>query len=131
MAGGNNNPRVVARITKEGKIERLKDFPVNLSVGSDRMSIDPASGRYLILAGDDNTPRKLYEFDSDKNEYRVVDAFTAKWPYGRFAMPVCAFIPEYSVVLWAEPTGVFLYKHEALGENQATKATVGANKQGG
>jgi hypothetical protein len=131
MAGGNNNPRVVARITKEGKIERLKDFPVNLSVGSDRMSIDPASGRYLILAGDDNTPRKLYEFDSDKNEYRVIEAFTAKWPYKRYAMPVCAFIPEYGVILWAEPTGVFLYKHEALEENQAMKATVGANKQGG
>jgi len=112
MAGGNNGPQVVARIRKDGKIERLKDFPVHLSIQSDKITIDPASGRYLMLGGNKDEPKKLYEFDSDKNEYRPVEAFTAKWPYGKYAMPVCAFIPEHGVVMWADGPGVFLYKHD-------------------
>jgi len=112
MGGGNQGPKVVARITKNGKIERLKDFPVNLSVSSDKITIDPATGKYLMLGGNKGQPKKLYEFDSDENEYRPVEAFTAKWPYSRYAMPVCAFIPEYGVVMWAEPKGVYLWKHK-------------------
>jgi hypothetical protein len=111
MAGGNHSQRVVARLKKTGKIERLRDFPANLSVASDKITIDPVSGRYLILGGEKGMPKKLYEFDSSESEYRVVDAFTAKWPYGGYAMPVCAFIPEHGVVMWAEPQGVFLWKH--------------------
>ena len=111
MAGGNNNPQIVARIRKDGKIERLKDFPVHLSVQSDKITIDPVSGRYLMLGGNKDEPKKLYEFDSDRNGYRPVEAFMAKWPYGKYAMPVCAFIPEHGVVMWADGPGVFLYKH--------------------
>jgi hypothetical protein len=111
MAGGNNNIRVVARLKKDGKIERLKDFPVDIRVQSDKVTIDPATGRYLILGGD-QAPKQLYEFDSDKNEYRLVEGFMAQWPYKRGDMPVCAFIPEYGVVMWAYGGGVFLYKHD-------------------
>ncbi|MFO7900106.1 MAG: hypothetical protein R6V58_13735 [Planctomycetota bacterium] len=113
MAGGNHNPKGVARLTKEGKIERLKDAPVNLSVGSDRITVDPVTGRYLIRGGDKGEKKKLYEFDSAKNEYRVVEGFTAGWPYHRYAMPVGTFIPEYGVIMWAERRGVYLYKHIA------------------
>lgn len=116
MAGGNYNPTVVARLRKDGKIERLKDFPVSLSVSSDKITIDPLTGRYLILGGgggDRGEVKRLYEFDSDENEYYVVDEFMTGWPYSRYAMPVCAFIPEYGVVMWAEPQGVFLYKHRS------------------
>jgi hypothetical protein len=112
MAGGNQQPRTVARIKKDGKIERLKDFPADLSVNSDKVTIDPLTGRYLILGGNKEEAKKLYEFDSDKNEYRIVDAFMAKWPFSHYAMPVCAFIPEHGVVMWAEGK-VFLYKHDA------------------
>jgi len=42
-----------------------------------------------------------------------VAAFTAKWPYGKYAMPVCAFIPEHGVIMWADEPGVFLWKHDA------------------
>lgn len=109
MAGGNHNPRVVARFKQDGKIERLKDFPIGLSVGSDKIMIDPQTGRYLIWAGEKDQPRRLFEFDSDENEYRVVENFS--YPYGHYAMPVMAFIPEYNVVMWAEGK-VFLYKHD-------------------
>ena len=64
-----------------------------------------------MLGGNKDEPKKLYEFDSDRNEYRPVEAFMAKWPYGKYAMPVCAFIPEHGVAMWADGPGVFLYKH--------------------
>lgn len=126
MGGGNDNPRVVARIKEDGTIERLKDAPCNLSVQGDAVSVDPQSGRYLIWAKDKETPRELYEFDSDENEYRVVEAFTKGWPYKVYAMPVCAFITEYNVVMWAEPQGVYLYKHDP----SIKYPLAGATKQG-
>lgn len=122
MAGGNNSPSVVARLTRDGKIERLKDFPTRLNVQSDKITIDAATGKYLMLGGDKDQPKQLYEFDSEKNEYRVVAGFMAGWPYSRYDMPVCAFIPEHGVTLWAERT-VHLYKHAspAASNSQQTR----------
>ncbi|MFO7899238.1 MAG: hypothetical protein R6V58_09275 [Planctomycetota bacterium] len=117
MAGGNHNPRVVARLTKNGTVERLKDCPVSLSVSSDKVTVDPVTGKYLIYGGNKGE-KKLYEFDSDENTYRLIEAFTANWPYSRYAMPVCAFIPEYGVIMWAEPKGVYLWKHTATREGR-------------
>jgi len=114
MAGGNNSRRVVARITKEGKIEQLKDAPVDLSVHA-YLTVDPVSGRYLILKRLEDGKRTAFEFDSDKNDYRPVEALAAKWPYSGYAMPVVAFIPEYGVTMWAEQK-VYLYKHDSPAE---------------
>ncbi len=119
MAGGNNNRLVVARITREGKIERLKDMPEAMSVRSDKLTVDPSTGRYLfMLAGDSKKGEKtrLWEFDSDANEFREVAGFAEAYPYNRYAMPVCTFIPEYGVIMWAEPKGVYLYKHKPAGD---------------
>ncbi|MCG3180434.1 MAG: hypothetical protein BIFFINMI_02795 [Phycisphaerae bacterium] len=116
MAGGNNNPGVVARITREGKIERLKDLPAPMHISADRLTIDPQTGRYLFLKASDRkagVKARMFEFDSDRNEYREVPDFAAHYPYGTYPMPVCTFIPEYGVILWAEPTGVYLYRHES------------------
>jgi hypothetical protein len=108
MAGGNETPNVVARLTRDGVVERLADSPARLTIGSDRVMVDPVSGRYLILASDEDMPKRLFEFDSDLNEYRLVEGFT--YPFGTYAMPVMAFVPEYGVTMWAEKK-VFLYKH--------------------
>ncbi len=112
LTGGNNNRRVVARLTKDGKIERLKDAPVDLGVRADRVTVDPISGRYLILTARDEAGPKGFEFDSDANDYREVEPFASQWPFKRTAMPVVAFIPEYGVTMWAEHK-VYLYKHDA------------------
>lgn len=114
MAGGNHDPRVVARITKDGKIERLKDFPRNFGLSPDKIAVDPASGRYLMFSFKEG-PLTCFEFDSNENEYRVVEAASeGYYPYKGYSASytVCAFIPEYGVVMWAEPRGVFLYKHD-------------------
>ena len=121
MAGGNQQPNTVARLKKDGKIEKLKDFPTRLSVQSDKITIDPATGRYLILGGNKDEPKKFYEFDSDRNEYRLLEAATAQYPYKGAAMPVCAFIPEHNVVMWAEHK-VFLYKHDASASHPPASA---------
>jgi hypothetical protein len=113
MAGGNAGPQVVARLKQDGTVERLKDFPFNIGVQNGHLSIDPVSGRYLILGRnkDKDEGKQLYEFDSDTNDYRLAKA-GAHWPYTRYAMPVVAFIPEYGVTMWAEQR-VYLYKHDA------------------
>lgn len=123
MAGGNQQLRTVARITKEGKIERLKDFPSDLSVRSDKITVDPLTGNYLILKNED---KKLYEFNPDKNEYVPVENF--KYPYSKYPLPVWAFIPEHGVVMWAEPEGVFLYKHASVAAGATAAAAPKANK---
>jgi hypothetical protein len=114
MAGGNHNRQVVARVTKEGKIERLKDFPVEFGLASDKIAVDPVSGRYLMFAFE-KEGLKCYEFDSDRNEYRLLEAAAAQYPFKGYSAPysVCAFIPEYGVIMWAEASGVYLYRHEA------------------
>ena len=115
MGGGNHNKRLVARITKEGKIERLKDFPGDFGLSPDKVTIDPTSGRYLMFSWK-NGPLKCFEFDSNENEYRLVkNASFGPYPYKKYSATysVCAFIPEYGVVMWAEPRGVFLYKHDS------------------
>lgn len=110
LAGGNNSPKTVARLKKDGTIERLKDFPRELGVRSDKVTIDPQSGRYLILHRD----REFYEFDSDTNECRLFDDFSkTAWPFHNFDMPVVAFIPEYGVTMWAASSKCWLYKHDA------------------
>lgn len=115
MGGGNHNKRVVARIKKNGKIERLKDFPGDFGLSPDKVTIDPTSGRYLMFTFK-NGPMKCLEFDSNENEYRLVkNASFGPYPYKKYAAPysVCAFVPEYGVVMWGEPRGVFLYKHDS------------------
>jgi len=115
MAGGNNARRVVARLKKDGKIEPLKDAPVDLGIRGDKFTVDPVSGRYLMFSFREEGTPKCFEFDSDRNEYRPVEAAAAQWPYARASMPVVAFIPEYGVTMWAEQK-VYLYKHDAPGK---------------
>ena len=56
------------------------------------------------------------EFDSDENEYRLVAAASfGPYPFKRYSAtePVCAFIPEYGVIMWATAKSTMLYKHDS------------------
>ena len=87
----------------------MKDFPVPLTVRHSIVTVDPLSGRYLFMVPPPE--EKLIEFDSEANEYRLIDDFTTTaWPFGRYEAPVVAFIPEYGVTMWADRR-VRLYKH--------------------
>ena len=112
MAGGNHSPRTVARLTADGKIERLKDSPEALSISMDQVTIDPLTGRYLIAEKKKKSGKVLYEFDSRTNQYRLVTPFEKGYPFGKYGMPVCACIPEYGVTIWTQGK-TYLYKHDA------------------
>lgn len=109
LAGGNDT-RAVVVITKSGKLKRMDDFPLNLklTIRHSILTVDPLSGRYLFLV----PGKKFVEFDSAKNEYRLIDDFSkTKWPFHHYDSPIVAFIPEYGVTMWVDRK-VHLYKHK-------------------
>ena len=114
FAGGNDSHAVVI-LSKDGKTRRMKDFPVSLTVRHSIVTVDPLSARYLFMVP---TEKKFYEFDSESNEYRLIDDFTkTAWPFHRYDAPVAAFIPEYGVTMWADRK-VHLYKHVVLASSR-------------
>lgn len=110
FAGGNDSQAVVI-LSADGKTRKMKDFPIApLTVRHSIVTVDPLSGRYLFMVP---PAKKFYEFDSEKNDYRLIDDFTkTAWPFSRYDAPVVAFIPEYGVTMWADRK-VHLYKHDA------------------
>ncbi len=109
FAGGNDCGHVVVILDAKGKTKRMKDCPVDLNVNHDIITVDPVSGRYLIMG---TREKQLIEFDSEKNEYRLADDFKkTPYPFGRHSAPMVAFIPEYGVTMWADKK-VHLYKHK-------------------
>ncbi len=110
FAGGNDSQAVVI-LSLDGKTLRMKDFPIApLTVRHSIVTVDPSSGRYLFMVP---PARKFYEFDSEANEYRLIDDFTrTAWPFTRYDAPVVSYIPEYGVTMWAD-SKVHLYKHDA------------------
>lgn len=111
FAGGNDS-RAVAVISKDGQIKQMNNFPLavaKFTVRSTSITVDPQSGRYLIMTPE----RKFVEFDSAKNEYRMIDDFTkTPWPFYKYDGYVAAYIPEYGVSMWADSVKVHLYKHK-------------------
>jgi hypothetical protein len=109
LAGGNATPRTVVILGKDGRVRQARDAPVDLTIRYDLITVDPVSGRYLIL---DPVEKRLYDFDSRTDEYRLVDDFSkTPWPFGRYDAPIVAFIPEYGVTMWVA-SKVWLYKHD-------------------
>ncbi len=109
FAGGNDS-RAVVILTADGKVKRKRDLPAPLTVRHGVVTVDPLTGRYLIMSND----RKFYEFDSASDRYRLIDDFSVTaWPFLRYEAPVVAFIPEYGVTMWADKR-VLLYKHRAM-----------------
>ncbi|MFW5871193.1 MAG: hypothetical protein ACOCVH_01775 [Verrucomicrobiota bacterium] len=107
MAG--NNSEAVAIVDKDGKIHPMKDYPHSCGIRHNIITVDPQSGRYLIM---DPRHPKFYEFDPDLNEYRLLDDFS-KTPYP--GQLLAAYIPEYGVSMWTGGSGVHLYKHNPDG----------------
>jgi hypothetical protein len=114
LAGGNNSPLTMVRVTRDGRIERLKDFPAEvemLSIARDKITVDPRSGKYLVLC---YQHKRFYEYDSQTQQARLLDDFTqTPWPFHHYDHPVVAFVPEHGVTMWAANSRVMLYKHRA------------------
>jgi hypothetical protein len=113
LAGGDETRHTVEKIDSEGKITRLKDSPVPLSIRMDKLVVDPVSKRYLLFT--DNL-RVLHEFDSVTDTYVKVTGYS-KPSFGRYALPVPASIPEYGVIMFIDAK-TRLYKHRTVGPGE-------------
>ncbi len=122
MAG--NDSEAMSIVDKKGNVRPMQDYPrEGCGIRHHIITVDPQSGRYLIM---DPPRREFYEFDADKNQYRLVDDFSlTPWVWGRHGSPLVAYIPEYGVSMWAD-SSVYLYKHDPDGTVPSieTKPTV-------
>lgn len=108
LLGGNESLNTVVRVNKDTTVEQLPDTPITLSIRRGLLTVDPVSGRYLIL---EQGVKLFYEFDSETGVYTLLDDFSVTpWPFGNYDSPVVAPIPECGVTMWASST-TMLYKH--------------------
>jgi len=107
IAGGDRSRNVVEKIDSQGKITRMKDAPVEMTIQRDHLVVDPVSGRYLMF---NNMFRILHDFDSRTNKYKKAEGYS-RTKFGRYEMPVPASIPEYGVIMLVDDK-IRLYKHK-------------------
>jgi hypothetical protein len=106
--GGNETPRVIAVLDREGHVERWPDAPFDVSVRGTKVTHDPVSGHYLIL--DD---QMLWELDGDTRTFYLVEDFSVTpWPFPPYAYIAMTAVPEYGVVFWFSERSMVLYKHD-------------------
>lgn len=110
FAGGNKSGEKVSLISRDGKIVEKRDAPFRLSIGNSSLTYDPISGNYLLVRGKE---RKLYEYDPDRDEWRVAGDWSAGgWPFGPYAFYTPVVIDELGIILWQSEVGIFLYRHK-------------------
>ncbi|MFW5871036.1 MAG: hypothetical protein ACOCVH_00970 [Verrucomicrobiota bacterium] len=117
LAGSNPTIRNVVCVKEDGTVKRLQDAPMDLGITRTYITVDPASGRYIFLIlSKDWKQRVLYDFDSEKNQWRKVADMTGDaWLFERYGSPVVAYIPEYGVSMWVT-SNTYLYKHDPDGD---------------
>jgi hypothetical protein len=114
FVGGSDTQRVVVAMGAGGALVRWPDLPVDATVRFDKLTVDPLSGRYLLLLTAEGE-RALWELDGDTRTYRLVDDFTSTpFPFTRYDQPVVAFLPEHGVTMWVADRSerVWLYRHD-------------------
>ncbi|MBL8029027.1 MAG: T9SS type A sorting domain-containing protein [Fibrobacteres bacterium] len=117
FVGGNDQPQGVVRLKKDGTVERLADLPIPIGMSSDKITVDPVTGRYLIRIEIATGVQRFFEFNSDKNIYKEIPHPPTRKNggiWGPYDMPTCAFIPEYKVTLWTYGNTMYVYKHDTL-----------------
>lgn len=114
FVGGSDTPRTVVAMGADGALTRWPDLPFDATIRFDKLTVDPRSGRYLLLLTEEGA-RALWELDGDTRTYRLVDDFTTTtFPFSRYDQPVVAFLPEHGVTMWIADRSeeVWLYRHD-------------------
>ena len=104
LIAGNDRETVVA-LDRQGRVTRLPDVPVPVTIRHGKLVVDPASGHYLLFQHDE-----LYVMDRAEMVFRLVSGYSA--PFGKYEMPVPAAIPEYGVIMFIDQK-LRLYRHNA------------------
>ena len=111
FGGGNDGTNIHHELYKMdaiGKVTRLKDAPIPLritggpsSVGT-LVTVDPVSGKYLILTSE----KKLFEYDVIADSWKLMPT-AAPITSNAVATPV----NTYGVVMFVAAKAVYIYKH--------------------
>lgn len=118
FAGGNNSPKSVSMIGRDGKVIEKRDAPFRFSIGNSSLTYDPVSGNYLLMRGKE---RRLYEYDPEGDEWRVAkDWSNGDWPFGSYAFYTPIVIDDLGVIFWQSEIGNYIYRHKSVFSSERT-----------
>jgi hypothetical protein len=114
FGGGSNNNQVTYKLDRNLNLTRMPDAPFTLHVGRSMHSVDPVSGKYLVI----NNDAELYEFDINAGTWTPVTE-SINSPLNTFSMNATLQfhvpIPELGVIMFVQEfyseERVYLYKH--------------------
>ena len=98
-----------------GDITQLEDFPATARVNNSVWSVDPVSGKYILLTGS-----TWYEYNPGTDNWSVLSGTPDPYSYGSAglgSLVIAIPIDNYGVIMFCKYNGassrVWLYKHEA------------------
>ncbi len=125
FGGGNDFPRDLYKLDASGAVTKLRDAPIALGVTFTVVSVDPASGKYLVLA-----PGGLHEYDIVADTWSAISS-----PVPSVLMPpddglIEAPVTTHGVVMYVKylfgGSKVYLYKHSQSSGTPLPVVTIAA-----
>jgi hypothetical protein len=115
LFGGDNN--VIHKLDQQGTVTRLNNAPIPLGIYRSVTTVDPVSGKYLILGAN----RSFYEFDVMTDTWRVLSGTVPSAVFSALTPPIfdviAAPVSTHGVVMFvtanATNSKVHIYKHAA------------------
>jgi len=113
VGGGGNDVRKLYKVSATGSVSPIQDPPVQVRPAGPILTVDPASGTYLIVDGGKN----LYEYDVTSDSWTQRNV--ANMPFSDTTYTVAIPIRDYGVIMFARfdfgSSKVYLYKHSPGG----------------
>ncbi|HXH12491.1 MAG TPA: hypothetical protein VNP04_22320 [Alphaproteobacteria bacterium] len=127
LGGGRNGGRIFYKLDAQGRLTRMKDAPFDAFVGTvySLVSVDPASGKYLIF----RPGGQYYEYDITTDTWRLMPSqHPLTDTYGYFELAE-APITTYGVIMFVmhRPARVYLYKHSATSSSDTVPPAAPTN----
>ena len=117
---GGGNTSDVYKLDSSGRITKMKNAPVSLGIQRSLVSVDPVSGKYLVLSDQG----RFYEYDITADSWRTLNLppFWGSTFVGTGSIDgvIEAPVTTYGVVMYVVynygQSKVYLYKHAAGGK---------------
>jgi hypothetical protein len=119
LFGGGNDSKNLYKINAAGNITKIADAPTNVGIAASVLTVDPVSGKYLLISNS----RTFYQYDVLADSWSSLNASAvpvfepAKETDFNFYGTVAVPISTYGVILFMKyddgQSKVWLYKHTA------------------
>jgi hypothetical protein len=113
VGGGGNDVRKLYKVNAAGSVSPIQDPPVQVRPASSIFTVDPASGKYLIVTAN----KGFYEYDVVSNSWSQLNG--ASMPFSNITYTIAIPIREHGVIMFARfefsSSKVYLYKHSPGG----------------